>query len=154
MWKCWSFEGTRQRRIQYIQNALISAKNQQKEEFDLDNAVSNFWNIITKKTWHNKAYSFRYNIICKQCELNTGGSWEYKKFNKKQTNKEIFELDEVVKISRFLIINSKKIFAGALNLIIAKKSMKRNWKIKWKNIYKNKTITKYRSLQTKERLQN
>ena len=44
-------------------------------------------------------------------------------------------------------------FADALNLIIAKKSVKDNWKIKGKIIYK-KTISKYRSLQTNERLQN
>ena len=43
-------------------------------------------------------------------------------------------------------------FTDALNLIVAKKSMKENWKIKGKIIYK-KTIAKYRSLQTKERLQ-
>ena len=44
-------------------------------------------------------------------------------------------------------------FADALNLIIAKKSMKENRKIKGKIIYKKKTIANYRSLQTKERLQ-
>ena len=44
-------------------------------------------------------------------------------------------------------------FADALNLIIAKKNMKENWKIKGKIIYLTKTIANYRSLQTKERLQ-
>ena len=44
-------------------------------------------------------------------------------------------------------------FADALNLIIAKKNMKENWKIKEKYIYLKKTIVNYRSLQTKERLQ-
>ena len=47
-------------------------------------------------------------------------------------------------------------FADALNPIIAKKSMKENWKIKGKIIYiyiKKKTIENYRSLQKKERLQ-
>ena len=44
-------------------------------------------------------------------------------------------------------------FADALNLIIAKKNMKENWKIKRKIIYLKKTIANYRSLQTKERLQ-
>ena len=44
-------------------------------------------------------------------------------------------------------------FADALNLIIAKKNMKENWKIKGKIIYLKETIANYRSLQTKERLQ-
>ena len=44
-------------------------------------------------------------------------------------------------------------FADALNPIIAKKSIKENYKIKGK-IIKKRTIAKYRSLQTKERLQN
>ena len=74
------------------------------------------------------------------------------KTNKKQTNKEIFELDEVVKISRFLIINSKKIFAGALNLIIAKKSMKRNWKIKWKNMDQKRDYYKVQIIANEEEI--
>ena len=46
-------------------------------------------------------------------------------------------------------------FADALNPIIAKKSMKENWKIKGKIIYqKRSTTAKFRSLQTKERLLN
>ena len=45
-------------------------------------------------------------------------------------------------------------FADVLNLIIAQKNMKKNWKIKGKIIYQKEIITKYRSLQTKERLQN
>ena len=45
-------------------------------------------------------------------------------------------------------------FADALNLTITKKNMKENWKIKEKIIYQKETIAKYRSLQTKERLQN
>ena len=44
-------------------------------------------------------------------------------------------------------------FADALNPIIAKKSMKENWKIK-DRLYIKETITKYRSLQMKERLQS
>ena len=44
-------------------------------------------------------------------------------------------------------------FTDALNLIIAKKNMKENWKIKGKIIYLKETIANYRSLQTKERLQ-
>ena len=43
-------------------------------------------------------------------------------------------------------------FADSLNQIIAKKSMKENWKIKGKIIYKIRSEN-YRSLQTKERLQ-
>ena len=53
-----------------------------------------------------------------------------KKINKKEKNKEIFEIDEVVRISSFKIINSDKNFADTLNSIIARKSMKDNWKIK------------------------
>ena len=46
-------------------------------------------------------------------------------------------------------------FVDVLNPIIAKKSMKENWKIKNKNIYlKKETITKLESLQMKKRLQN
>ena len=45
-------------------------------------------------------------------------------------------------------------FADALNSIIAKKSMKENWKIKGKIIYQKETTAKCRSLQTKERLLN
>ena len=44
--------------------------------------------------------------------------------------------------------------ADAQNPIIAKKSMKENWKIKGKIIYKKETIAKCRSLLTNERLQN
>ena len=44
-------------------------------------------------------------------------------------------------------------FADALNLIIAKKSVKENWKIIDNRKYK-KTISKYSSLQMNERLQN
>ena len=43
-------------------------------------------------------------------------------------------------------------FLDALNPIIAKKSMKENWKIKGKIIYQKEVIAKYKSLQTKERL--
>ena len=49
----------------YIQNALISAKDHQKDEFDLDEAVNDFCNAITIKKY-NKTDSFRYNISCKQ----------------------------------------------------------------------------------------
>ena len=46
-------------------------------------------------------------------------------------------------------------FVDVLNPIIAKKSMKENWRIKRKNIYlKKETIAKLGSLQTKKRLQN
>ena len=44
-------------------------------------------------------------------------------------------------------------FADALNLIIAKKIVEENWKIIDNRKYK-KTISKYRPLQTNERLQN
>ena len=66
----------------------------------------------------------------------------------------MFEIDEVVRISNFLRLNSGKMFAGALNPIIAKKSMKENWKMKGKIIYQKETTAKCRSLQTKERLLN
>ena len=45
-------------------------------------------------------------------------------------------------------------FADALNPIIAKKSMKENWKKKERLFIKKETIAKSRSLQTKERLLN
>ena len=41
----------------YIHNALFCAKDHQKEEFDLDEAVSDFCNLITQK------------IITQQCIL-------------------------------------------------------------------------------------
>ena len=44
-------------------------------------------------------------------------------------------------------------FVDVLNMIIVKKNMKENWKIKGKIIYLKKTIANYRSLQTKDRLQ-
>ena len=47
----------------------------------------------------------------------------------------------------------REMFADALNPIIAKKSMKKNLKIKGEIIYLKKTIANYRSLKTKERLQ-
>ena len=55
-----------------------------------------------------------------------------------ENNQEKFEKNkiyEVVKISNFLRLNSEKMFADALNPIIAKKSIKENWKIKGKIIY-------------------
>ena len=41
-------------------------------------------------------------------------------------------------------------FTDGLNPIIAKKSMKENWKIKGKIIYQKETIEKCRSLHKKE----
>ena len=79
---------------------------------------------------------------------------ELKKILKKNKRKrEMFEIDEEVRISSFLRINSEKMLENTLNSIIAKKSMKNNWKIKGKIIIK-RNIRKCRSLQTKERLQN
>ena len=39
--------------------------------------------------------------------------------NKAKANRDIFQIDEVVRISNFLRINSERIFANALNPIIA-----------------------------------
>ena len=53
-----------------------------------------------------------------------------KKTRKKaKENREIFEIDEAVRINNFLRINSEKMFAYSLNPIIAKKNIKENWKI-------------------------
>ena len=63
------------------------------------------------------------------------------KFKKKaKENRDNFEIDEVVRIRNFLRLNSEKMFADALNPIIAKKSMKENWKIKEKIIYKKRLL--------------
>ena len=59
-------------------------------------------------------------------------SIENKIKKKRKRNIEKFEIDEVVRISNFLILNSEKMFEDALNPKIAKKSMKENWKIKGK----------------------
>ena len=48
---------------------------------------------------------------------------------KAKENREIFEIDDVVRISNFLRLNSEKMFADALNPIIAKKNTKENWRI-------------------------
>ena len=61
---------------------------------------------------------------------------------KRKENRENFEIDEVVRISNFFRLNSEKMFADALNLIIANKSMKENWKIKWKIIYQKRDYCK------------
>ena len=45
---------------------------------------------------------------------------------------EVFEQNEVVRISNFIRINKEKMHADSLNLRIAKKTMKENWKIKEK----------------------
>ena len=57
--------------------------------------------------------------------------------NKKKSkeNREICELDEAIRISNFLRLNSEKMIADALNSIIAKKIMKEKRKIKRKIIY-------------------
>ena len=46
-----------------------------------------------------------------------------------------FDIDEVVRISKYLRKRIREICADALNLIIAKKSMKENWK-KNERLYK------------------
>ena len=58
---------------------------------------------------------------------------EKKSRKKAKENRDFFEINEVVRISNFLRINSEKMFVDILNPIISKKSMKENWKIK-KNI--------------------
>ena len=58
--------------------------------------------------------------------------WQFRIKNqekKVKEKKEICEIDEVVRISNFLRLNSEKMFADALNPIITKNSMKENWKI-------------------------
>ena len=59
-----------------------------------------------------------------------------------QEKRDIFEIYEVVRISNFLRLNSEKMFKDALNLIIAKKNMKENWKIKGKIIYQKRDYRK------------
>ena len=53
-----------------------------------------------------------------------------------QESWEIFDIYEVVRISNFFWLNSEQMLSDTLNPIIAKKSMKENWKIKGKIIYK------------------
>ena len=48
----------------------------------------------------------------------------------------------MIRISNFLRLNSEIMFADALNPIIAKKSMKENWKIKGKIIYQKRDYCK------------
>ena len=63
---------------------------------------------------------------------------EKKSRKKAKENRDFFlEINEVVKISSFLRINSEKMFVDILNPIISKKSMKENWKIK-ERIYKKR----------------
>ena len=57
------------------------------------------------------------------------------RIEKSKQNEENFVIDEVVRISNFLRINLDKMFEDALNPIIARKSMKENWKIKGKIKY-------------------
>ena len=47
--KCWPYMGDYQRRIRYIQNALISEIDHQKEEFELDGQSAVFFNYYNKK---------------------------------------------------------------------------------------------------------
>ena len=79
---------------------------------------------------------------------------EKKSREKANENRDIFEIDEVVIISNFLRINSEKMLADAQNPKISNKSIKENWKIKGKIIYKKETIAKCRSLLTNDRLLN
>ena len=63
--------------------------------------------------------------------------WYKRRFKKKSRKKgkeyvEVFEQNEVAWISNFIKINKEKIHADSLNLRIANKTMKENWKIKAK----------------------
>ena len=49
IWENVDLLGTRQHKIRYIHNVLISVKDRQKEEFDLDETVSDFLQYYDSK---------------------------------------------------------------------------------------------------------
>ena len=93
----------------YIQNALISAEDHQKDEFDLDEAVSDFCNTITKKNSTTRHTPLDIISAANNENLIQEAIENRKKSRKKsKENREIFEIDEVVRISNFLRLNSEK----------------------------------------------
>ena len=62
---------------------------------------------------------------------------------------EVFEQNEVVRISNFIKINKEKMHADSLNLRIAKKTMKENWKIKAKVIMQKRDYCKVKIILNK-----
>ena len=128
----------------YIQNALISAKDHQKGEFDIDEAVSDFLQYYNSKKHSTTRHTPLDIISAANNENLIQEAIENRKKSRKKAkeNREIFEIDEVVRISNFLRLISEKMFADALNPIIAKKSMKENWKIKGKIIYQKRDYCK------------
>ena len=62
---------------------------------------------------------------------------------------EVFEQNEVVRISNFIKINKEKMHAGSINLRITKKTMKENWKIKAKVIMQKRDYWKVKIILNK-----
>ena len=135
----------------YNQNALISAKDHNKDKFNLEEVLQDFliyYNSKEHSTTKFKPFELIWsanneNLIQKAIKNREKSRKKGKEYV------EVFEQNEVVRISNFIKINKEKMHTDSLNLRIAKKTMKENWKIKAKVIMQKRDYFKVKIILNK-----